>query len=67
MSRKVYATVPPKVEYRATGMAVEWYSSLTDLTKWAERRREAIADSREAYDREHGRPAETTLTTEHRP
>jgi hypothetical protein len=48
-------------------MPVELYSSLTDLTKWAERRREAIADSREAYDREHGRPAETTLTTEHRP
>ena len=57
--RTVYATVPPKVEYRATGMAVELYSSLTALTDWAERHREVIADSRETYDREHGRPPET--------
>lgn len=57
ISRTVYATVPPKVEYRATGMAAELHSSLTALTQWAERHREVIADSREAYDREHGRPA----------
>jgi DNA-binding HxlR family transcriptional regulator len=61
ISRQVYATVPPKVEYRATDMAVELYSSLTALTKWAERHREAIADSREAYDREHGRPADAGI------
>ncbi|MEU1602523.1 winged helix-turn-helix transcriptional regulator [Micromonospora matsumotoense] len=58
ISRTVYATVPPKVEYRATDMAVELYSSLTALTHWAERHREAIAESREAYDRAHGRPAD---------
>ncbi|WP_307792795.1 helix-turn-helix domain-containing protein [Streptomyces sp. HB132] len=57
ISRTVYATVPPKVEYRATDMAVELHSSLTALTQWAERHRELIADSREAYDREHSKPA----------
>ncbi|WP_326594905.1 helix-turn-helix domain-containing protein [Streptomyces brevispora] len=57
ISRTVYATVPPKVEYRATDMAVELHSSLTALTQWAERHREMIADSREAYDRKHGKPA----------
>ncbi|MEV4845136.1 helix-turn-helix domain-containing protein [Micromonospora matsumotoense] len=58
ISRTVYATVPPKVEYRATDMAVELYSSLAALTHWAERHREAIAESREAYDRAHGRPTD---------
>ncbi|KAB2589784.1 winged helix-turn-helix transcriptional regulator [Streptomyces arboris] len=57
ISRTVYATVPPKVEYRATAMADELHSSLTALTTWAERHREMIADAREAYDREHGTPA----------
>ncbi|MED7955244.1 MULTISPECIES: helix-turn-helix domain-containing protein [unclassified Streptomyces] len=50
--RTVYATVPPKVEYRATAMADELYTSLTGLTAWAERHRDAIASSRAAYDRE---------------
>ncbi|SCF09464.1 transcriptional regulator, HxlR family [Micromonospora matsumotoense] len=58
ISRTVYATVPPRVEYRATDMAVELYSSLAALTHWAERHREAIAESREAYDRAHGRPTD---------
>ena len=51
--RTVYPTVPPKVEYTATPMARELYGSLVTLTTWAERHRERIAASREAYDREH--------------
>jgi DNA-binding HxlR family transcriptional regulator len=49
--RKVYPTVPPKVEYAATDIARELYSSLSELTVWAERHRAAIADAREVYDR----------------
>lgn len=49
--RKVYPTVPPKVEYTATEMARELYSSLMELTGWAERHRAAIAEAREAYDK----------------
>lgn len=49
--RTVYPTVPPKVEYTATPMARELYDSLITLTTWANRHREDIAASREAYDR----------------
>ncbi len=55
--RTVYPTVPPKVEYVATGMARELYQSLVELTAWAERHRDGIAAARAAYDREHGGPA----------
>ncbi|HLL67330.1 MAG TPA: helix-turn-helix domain-containing protein [Micromonosporaceae bacterium] len=56
LTRTVYPTVPPKVEYRATEMARELYSALTELTTWAQRHRETIAAARQAYDREHGTP-----------
>ncbi|MFC0532230.1 winged helix-turn-helix transcriptional regulator [Phytohabitans kaempferiae] len=52
--RTVYPTVPPKVEYRATEIALELYDSLVTLTTWAERHRATIAAARESYDREHG-------------
>ncbi|RKN41953.1 winged helix-turn-helix transcriptional regulator [Micromonospora endolithica] len=53
LRRKVYPTVPPKVEYTATPIALELYESLVALTGWAERHRGAIAAARAAYDREH--------------
>jgi DNA-binding HxlR family transcriptional regulator len=58
LTRTVYPTVPPKVEYTATTMANELYETLVTLTQWAERHRVTIADSRERYDSEHAdRPA----------
>ncbi|MET7640914.1 helix-turn-helix domain-containing protein [Streptomyces sp. NPDC005438] len=56
LTRTVYATVPPRVEYRATPMAVELYESLTGLTAWAERHRTAIAEARSAYDQRDTEP-----------
>jgi DNA-binding HxlR family transcriptional regulator len=53
LTRTVYPTVPPKVEYVATEMARELYESLVALTTWAERHRAAIAVARAAYDRAH--------------
>jgi DNA-binding HxlR family transcriptional regulator len=53
LTRTVYPTVPPKVEYLATGMALELYESLVALTDWAQRHRVAIAAARAAYDRAH--------------
>ncbi|MEH1091823.1 winged helix-turn-helix transcriptional regulator [Micromonospora sp. CPCC 205739] len=53
LHRRVYPTVPPKVEYTATPMALELYESLVALTEWAERHRGAISEARAAYDREH--------------
>jgi DNA-binding HxlR family transcriptional regulator len=57
LCRKVYATVPPKVEYTATGMARELHDSLTALTEWAERHRADIAEARTFYDRKRDNPA----------
>ncbi len=53
LTRTVYPTVPPKVEYVATEMARELYESLVALTTWAERHRAAIAAARASYDRAH--------------
>ncbi|WP_406072578.1 winged helix-turn-helix transcriptional regulator [Micromonospora sp. NBC_01638] len=53
LHRRVYPTVPPKVEYTATPMALELYESLVALTSWAERHRPAIAEARTRYDAEH--------------
>ncbi|MCZ4121827.1 winged helix-turn-helix transcriptional regulator [Streptomyces sp. H39-S7] len=51
LTRTVYPTVPPKVEYTATPMARELYDSLLALTGWAERHRHEIDDARDAYGR----------------
>jgi DNA-binding HxlR family transcriptional regulator len=50
LSRTVYPTVPPRVEYVATEMARELYDVLVALTNWAERYRAAIAAARTEYD-----------------
>src|SRR5262245_30165490 len=43
ITRTVYPTVPPRVEYTATEMARELYESLVALTDWAERHRDSVA------------------------
>jgi DNA-binding HxlR family transcriptional regulator len=50
ITRKVYATVPPKVEYELTAIAHELYESLVGLTDWATRHRATIAAARQGYD-----------------
>lgn len=50
LSRTVYPTVPPKVEYELTDIAQELNESLATLTAWAERHRATIARARKAYD-----------------
>ncbi|WP_406452616.1 helix-turn-helix transcriptional regulator [Streptomyces sp. NBC_01622] len=52
--RTVFPTVPPKVEYQLTPVAQELHETLQRLTDWAERNRVHIAESRAAYDTEHG-------------
>lgn len=53
VTRTVYPTVPPKVEYTATAWAREVHSTLVALTAWAERHGESIAAARVAYDAAH--------------
>ncbi|MFD4629057.1 winged helix-turn-helix transcriptional regulator [Streptomyces sp. NPDC058284] len=48
--RTVHPTVPPKVEYELTPVALELHGTLLQLTGWAERHRVTIAESRAAYD-----------------
>ncbi|MBM7082790.1 helix-turn-helix transcriptional regulator [Micromonospora sp. MMS20-R2-29] len=55
LHRRVHPGVPPRVEYRATPMALELYEPLLALTAWAQRHRTAISEARAAYDRGHGR------------
>ncbi|NUQ89879.1 MULTISPECIES: winged helix-turn-helix transcriptional regulator [Glycomyces] len=50
LTRTVYPTVPPKVEYSATDSARELYGHLTGLLEWAERHRPDIIEARERYD-----------------
>ncbi|GIG69956.1 winged helix-turn-helix transcriptional regulator [Phytomonospora endophytica] len=52
LTRVVYPTVPPKVEYETTPMARELYASLVMLTTWAERHGAEIAEARVRYDAE---------------
>ncbi|GAA2604135.1 helix-turn-helix domain-containing protein [Dactylosporangium fulvum] len=48
--RTVYPTVPLRVEYRLTPMAMELHSALVALTAWAERHRADVAEARRRYD-----------------
>lgn len=50
LTRTVYATVPPKVDYRLTEMARELLVALQTLTAWAERHRGDITAARLDYD-----------------
>ncbi|WP_181809463.1 winged helix-turn-helix transcriptional regulator [Streptomyces shenzhenensis] len=52
LSRTVFATVPPRVEYELTDIARELHQSLLSLTDWAERHRATISAARVAYDAE---------------
>lgn len=52
LTRTVYPTVPPQVEYSLTDIAQELHASLLSLTDWAQRHRETIMTAREAYDAE---------------
>ncbi|MEU2427189.1 helix-turn-helix domain-containing protein [Streptomyces sp. NPDC007851] len=53
VTRTVHPTVPPKVEYELTPVAVELHETLLRLTDWAERNRGYVAEARAAYDAEH--------------
>ncbi|MFD1931420.1 MULTISPECIES: winged helix-turn-helix transcriptional regulator [Nonomuraea] len=50
LTRTVYPTVPPKVEYQATPMALELYEAMLTLTDWSRRHSACVAKSRELYD-----------------
>jgi DNA-binding HxlR family transcriptional regulator len=53
LTRRVHATVPPKVEYELTDIAQELHQYLLSLTDWATRHRAAITAARHHYDAIH--------------
>lgn len=50
VNRKVYATIPPKVEYSLTSLGQSLLGTLNGLAEWADTHREAIKESRADYD-----------------
>jgi DNA-binding HxlR family transcriptional regulator len=52
VNRRVYAVVPPKVEYSLTPLGDELSGLLSHIRTWAERHAPQILDARERFDRE---------------
>ncbi|WP_308104877.1 helix-turn-helix domain-containing protein [Actinocorallia sp. API 0066] len=50
VSRTVYPTVPPRVDYALTPLGVTLHSTIHTLVTWAETHQNAIAVARTAYD-----------------
>jgi len=50
VTRKVYAEVPPRVEYRATELGVALSAPVVELATWIARHKEQIQGHRLAFD-----------------
>jgi|SRR5579875_3860836 len=57
LTRTVYPTVPPRVDYELTPIAHELHQALTTLTTWASKHRATITAARHAYDQRAKAPA----------
>jgi len=56
VSRKVFPTKPPKVEYALTELGWSLKERIEGLIEWAEGNHEAIRRARAAYDQSEARP-----------
>jgi DNA-binding HxlR family transcriptional regulator len=52
VSRRVYPTLPPSVEYRLTELGRSLLDPLAHLIRWADRHYEAIRGARSEFDRQ---------------
>jgi len=50
VTRKVFATVPPRVDYALTPLGRDLLAPVTALGDWATRNQAKIADARERFD-----------------
>jgi DNA-binding HxlR family transcriptional regulator len=51
VTRTVYPTIPPRVEYALTGLGRTLRKPIESLAKWAQDNREQIQQARNQYDR----------------
>jgi len=51
VSRKLYASVPPKVEYSLTPLGASLSNKVEELCRWAEANMEQIVKAREKFDK----------------
>lgn len=58
LTRRVYAQVPPRVEYELTTLGQTLLGPLDAVRDWAEQNVSAILDARDAYDDAHDTPQE---------
>lgn len=49
VARKVYPVVPPKVEYRLTGLGESLLAKVTPLVEWADANHSQVRKARKAY------------------
>lgn len=52
--RKLYASVPPKVEYTLTALGVSLGDKVSELCTWAEAHSAEVEKARERFDRRNG-------------
>jgi DNA-binding HxlR family transcriptional regulator len=63
ITRTVYATVPPRVDYQLTPLGCSLLKPVNALSDWALANKTKLADARQRFDREaetgtrHGKPA----------
>ena len=50
IDRKVYAVVPPKVEYRLTGIGKSLLPLIRQLTEWAQTNMKKVTNHRKEYE-----------------
>jgi DNA-binding HxlR family transcriptional regulator len=59
VTRRIYASVPPKVEYSLTALGLSLCSLVEGICGWAEANIEQVQAAREVYD---GAPRESSLS-----
>ena len=57
VNRKLYASVPPKVEYSLTSLGASLSDKAEELCRWAEANMEQILRARDRFDKRAGRSA----------
>jgi DNA-binding HxlR family transcriptional regulator len=59
VSRTVYPTIPPRVDYALTDLGQTLLDPVLGLAGWAEKHRAEIQQARERFDKKHARQRKT--------